>query len=508
MVENGKILIGINGAKAYLEPSMANRHGLITGASGTGKTTTVKVMAESLSMMGVPVFLSDVKGDLGGVCLSGEDTKMVRDRCALLGFREYTLTSFPTCFWDVYGENGVAVRTTISDMGPMLLSKIMNLTEVQQSVLNVVFRIADDEGLLLIDVKDLDSMLQYAIKNRAEYSELYGGMSAQSLNAIRRQLLTLEEQGGDVFFGEPALDIFDWMRVDASGRGYINILDCVRLYRNPALYAAFLLFLLSELFERLPEAGDLDKPKIAFFFDEAHLLFSDANKILTQKIEQMAKLIRSKGVGVYFITQSPGDLPDCVLSQLSNRVQHALRAYTPADQRAVRAAADAFRVNPAFDAREVIGQLGVGEALVSCLDAKGQPTPVERVWILPPQSRAGVPSPEIIRHMIDISGMDDKYSTAIDRRSAYEHLTEQARLEQREAVRRDMEKRARVEAEAREKERLRLEREMEREQKRRQAQLEKAARPLKRVTDSALSGIGRQLGRELVRGLFSTSKRW
>ena len=503
MVDNERILIGKGEEGVYLQPAMANRHGLITGASGTGKTITLKVMAESFSMLGVPVFLADVKGDLAGMCRPGEPSESIKKRLTGMGMTQFTLTDFPTCFWDLYAKGGHPVRTTVSEMGPLLLSQLLGLTEVQKGVLNIVFRIADDQGLLILDMKDLRAMLQYVGDNRAQFVNCYGNVSPQSIGAIQRALLALEDQGGDQFFGEPALDIFDWMRVDGRGRGVINILDCRQLFLSPALYAAFMLFLLSELFEKLPEAGDLTKPKMVFFFDEAHLLFADAGKALVQKIEQVAKLIRSKGVGVYFISQSPSDIPDSVLSQLSNRVQHALRAYTPAEQKAVRAAASAFRPNPAFSAEEVIGQLGVGEALVSFLDESGVPGVVERALILPPQSLMGAIPDETRAAVIDSSPMAAKYGQVVDRESAYELLT--AKLQKAQAE--QLAARQAQEAEKQAKEREKEQRARERERREMEKEREKMLRPLTQAASGMLGSFGRQLGRDIARGLFGGVRR-
>ena len=386
MYENGKIYMGLAGDKRVeLALNMCNRHGLIAGASGTGKTVTMKVMAESFSDAGVPVFLCDVKGDVAGICAPGQSSEGMEKRIDKFGLRDrFVYQGYPTTFWDVYQEGGHAVRATVSDMGPELLSRILGLTAVQEGILHIVFQIADDKGLLLIDLKDLRAMLTYVNEHRTEYMMTYGNITSQSVTAILRALLPLEQQGGELFFGEPALDIRDWMRTAADGRGMINVLDCVKLVQNPTLYASFLLWMLSELFEILPEAGDLDKPRMVFFFDEAHMLFRDVPTVLLQKVEQTVKLIRSRGVGVYFVTQSPGDIPDTVLAQLSNRVQHALRAYTPAELKAVRAAARAFRPNPAFQAEDAIMELGVGEALTSFLDEAGVPAMVECTKIICP----------------------------------------------------------------------------------------------------------------------------
>ena len=369
-----KIWLATGSAPIYLEPSMANRHGLIAGATGTGKTVTLKLLAESFSDMGVPVFLADVKGDLTGMCAPGKENKHIRRSIDTMGLTDFNYVSYPVEFWDVYARRGLPVRTTISEMGPELLSRLLGLNETQSGVLRIVFRIADDRQLLLLDLKDLRSMVQYVGDNAREYKLTYGNISSQSVGAIQRALLELEDEGGDIFFGEPALDLADWVAWAEDGRGVMNILECQELFQHPLLYATFLLWMLSELYEMLPEAGDLDKPKLAFFFDEAHLLFKDAPKALVEKVEQVVRLIRSKGVSVWFITQNPSDLPDSVLGQIGNRVQHALRAYTPNDQKALRAAARSFRANPAFDTEEALQALGVGEALVSMLDEKGVPS--------------------------------------------------------------------------------------------------------------------------------------
>ena len=484
MYENGKIYMGLaDGQRVEMYPSMSNRHGLIAGASGTGKTITMKVMAESFSDAGVPVFLCDVKGDVAGICAPGVSSEGMEKRIDKFGIRNtFAYKAYPTTFWDIYQEGGHAVRATVSDMGPELLSRILGLTPAQEGILHIVFRIADDKGLLLIDLKDLRAMLTYVNEHRTEYMMTYGNITPQSVAAILRALLPLEQQGGDLFFGEPALDIHDWMRTDADGRGMINVLDCVKLVQNPTLYASFLLWMLSELFESLPEAGDMDKPKLVFFFDEAHMLFRDAPAVLLQKIEQTVKLIRSRGVGVYFITQSPSDIPDTVLAQLSNRVQHALRAYTPAELKAVRVAAQAFRANPAFQAEDAIMELGVGEALTSFLDEKGVPTMVQRTKIICPQSLMAAPEPMVRAKAMMHDGME-KYDDFVDNVSAYEVLTEEAEkaeaAKQAEADRKAQEK---AEAEA-EKQRLKEEeadkkhqQKLEDEERKRQQKLEDEAR--------------------------------
>ncbi len=405
-----------------LLPQMANRHGLITGATGTGKTVTLQSLAERLSYAGVPVFMADVKGDLSGMGAPGNVTPKLEARLAELGLEGFQPYANSVAFWDVYGENGVPVRATISDMGPLLLARLLNLNDTQTGVLQLVFKIADDQGLLLLDLKDLRAMVQYVGDNAAQFKTEYGNVSSASIGAIQRGLLTLDEQGADRFFGEPMLDIADLMRCDENGRGVINIFAAEKLIHAPALYSTFLLWLLSELFERLPEAGDLDKPKLVFFFDEAHLLFADAPQALTDKVEQVVRLIRSKGVGVYFVTQNPLDVPEKILGQLGNRIQHALRAFTPRDQKAVQAAAQTMRANPRFDAATVITELGVGEALVSFLDDKGRPNVVERSVIFPPASRLGPMSAEERQASIQSGGLLATYGQTIDRESAYEIL--------------------------------------------------------------------------------------
>ena len=404
-----------------LLPALANRHGLITGATGTGKTITLQVLAERFSSIGVPVFMADVKGDLSGIAAPGMESAKLAERLKTLGVEDWAPARFPAAFWDVAGEQGHPVRATISDMGPILLARLLNLNDTQSGVLQLVFKIADDNGLLLLDLKDLRAMVQYVGENAKSFTTEYGNVSAASIGAIQRGLLTLEEQGGDVFFGEPMLDINDLMQTD-DGKGIVNILAADKLMSSPRLYSTFLLWLLSELFEQLPEVGDMDEPKLVFFFDEAHLLFNEAPPALLEKIEQVVRLIRSKGVGVYFVTQNPLDIPDKVLGQLGNRVQHALRAFTPRDQKAVATAAETLRPNPAFDAAAVITELGVGEALVSFLDEKGRPTIVERAFILPPAARIGPLNASERKAVIEASLVFGVYENALDRESAYEKL--------------------------------------------------------------------------------------
>ncbi|CAB1370569.1 helicase HerA-like domain-containing protein [Denitratisoma oestradiolicum] len=405
-----------------LLPALANRHGLITGATGTGKTVTLQRLAEQLSAAGVPVFMADVKGDLSGLGAVGLASDKLKARLEQLGVTDWQARANSVVFWDIHGTTGHPVRATVSDMGPLLLGRLLNLNDTQAGVLQLVFRIADDQGLLLLDLKDLRAMVQYVGEHAAEFKTEYGNVSAASIGAIQRGLLGLEEQGGGKFFGEPMLDIADLMQTDGDGRGVINILAGEQLMNAPRLYSTFLLWLLAELFEQLPEAGDLEKPKLVFFFDEAHLLFNEAPAALLEKVEQVVRLIRSKGVGVYFVTQNPLDVPDAVLGQLGNRVQHALRAFTPRDQKAVKAAAETLRANPAFDAAAAITELGVGEALVSFLDARGTPTVVERAWVLPPASRIGPLSAVERDTLIKGSLLYGHYEQTQDRESAYERL--------------------------------------------------------------------------------------
>ena len=483
----------------FLLPRMANRHGLIAGATGTGKTITMKVMAESFSDMGVPVFLSDVKGDLSGMCCPGSDSGDMRRRLAGFGMENFEYQPYPTRFWDIFGEHGTPVRVTVSSMGPTLLARLFGLTEIQAGVLSIVFRVADDHGLLLLDLKDLRAMLQYVGDNRKEFTTSYGNVSAASIGAIQRALLAFEEEGGEQLFGEPALDIRDWLRTDFDGRGYINILSSARLIQSPTVYATFLLWLLSELFETLPEVGDLEKPRMIFFFDEAHLLFDNAPRALVQKLVQVVKLIRSKGVGVYFVSQSPSDIPDEVLAQLSNRVQHALRAYTPAEQKALRAAARAFRVNPAFDTEQALMELGVGEALVSLLDEHGVPAVVERARILPPQSRMGAADAEDVQACIQRDELDLKYRSTFDRESAYEIIqraNEQlAAQQQQQAADAAAEKQRQKEAAAAERQRQRGQAAAEKAAAQKTATVTKAAQ---RAANSAASSVARSMSTNLV----------
>ncbi|MGI6732191.1 MAG: helicase HerA-like domain-containing protein [Anaerovoracaceae bacterium] len=507
MYLNDKIWIGKGDNPVYLLPSMANRHGLIAGATGTGKTVTLKVLAESFSDMGVPVFLSDVKGDLAGLVAPGQENPKLKERLEGLGISDFTCKSYPVQFWDLFGEKGHPVRTTISEMGALLLSRILELNDTQSGVLEIVFRIADDNGLLLLDLKDLRAMIQYVGENAKEYTLDYGNISSQSIGAILRRLIRLEDQGGNFFFGEPDLDIYDWIKTTPEGRGMINILHSEKLFLSPTLYSTFMLWMLSEIFESLPECGDLKKPKMVFFFDEAHLLFDDAPKILLQKIQQVVRLIRSKGVGIYFITQNPTDLPNDVLSQLGNRIQHALRAYTPAEIKKVEAAADSFRPNPAFDTQTAIAELATGEALISCLDEEGRPGVVERAMVLPPQSQFGTIDDSLRKQIIAASPMAGKYDRQIDRISAYEHLREKAAKEQQEQ-----------ELEA---QRIEKQKQWEAEEKARNAEIKKSQQtgrrssgtgykrqtPIEKATNAVLSTIGREVGRTLFRGILGSLKK-
>src|SRR4051794_3836156 len=419
--QDGKIFVGKGEKPEYLALHYGNRHGLATGATGTGKTVTLQVLAEGFSRAGVPVFAADIKGDLSGIAAVGEAKDFLVQRAREMGF-DYQPDEFPVVFWDVFGEQGHPVRATITEVGPLLLSRMMDLNDVQEGVLNIVFRVADEQGLLLLDLKDLRAMLQFIAEHADQLTTQYGNVSKATIGTIQRALLVLENQGGAKFFSEPALDLKDFMRVDRDGRGVVNILAADKLMESPRLYATFLLWMLSELFHVLPEVGDVAKPKLVFFFDEAHLLFDDAPKVLMDKIEQVVRLIRSKGVGIYFVTQNPLDVPDKVLGQMGNRMQHALRAFTPRDQKAVAAAAETFRPNPKLNTAQVIMELGKGEALVSFLEGNGTPAMVERVMVRPPSARIGPITPEERKAIMDTSPVKGKYDTSIDSESAYELL--------------------------------------------------------------------------------------
>lgn len=518
MYSDGKIFIAQSDKNLFIEPSMANRHGLIAGATGTGKTITMKVMAESFSDMGVPVFFSDIKGDLSGMCCEGANTENMADRIQRFGIGDsFKYKKYPTRFWDIFGEKGHPVRVTVSQMGPTLLSRLLNLTDVQTGVLNIVFKVADDNGLLLLDFKDLRAMIKYVGDNRAEYSLEYGNVTSQSIGAIQRALLTLEDEGAGTFFGEPSLDIRDWMRTDMDGRGFINILNSVKLVQSPTIYATFLLWMMTELFEKLPEVGDLDKPRMVFFFDEAHMLFTDASKALVQKIVQLVKLIRSKGVGVYFVTQSPSDIPDDVLAQLSNRIQHGLRAYTPKELEAVKAAARSFRENTAFDSVETLKTIGTGEALVSFLDEKGIPSVVENAKILPPQSLIGPAPDDKVTNNINADEFELKYRDTVDRESAYEIIckAEQELAAQKQAeadalaaakeearLQKEQEKAAKEEAKLL-KEQERAKKAAEKESKKKQSAVSKT---LQKAATNAGSSVARSLTTNMVNSVMGGKK--
>ncbi|MDA7947668.1 MAG: DUF853 domain-containing protein [Hyphomicrobiaceae bacterium] len=427
MSDEQTVFIGKSTKREELRLKLANRHGLITGATGTGKTVSLQILAEGFSAHGVPVFCADVKGDLSGVAESGVSKDFLEERAKKIDFDDYGYEAFPTVFWDLFGEQGHPIRTTVSEMGPLLLARLMDLNDTQEGVLNIAFRVADEEGLLLLDLKDLRALMNHVGERAKELSTEYGNVSTASVGAIQRSLLVLEQQGGENFFGEPALEIADLMRTTRKGEGFINVLAADKLMQSPRLYATFLLWLLSELFEELPEVGDPDKPRLVFFFDEAHLLFDEAPKALVDKVEQVVRLIRSKGVGVYFVTQNPLDVPDTVSSQLGNRVQHALRAFTPREQRAVKSAAETFRPNPDFKTADVIMELGVGEALVSTLEKKGHPSVVQRTLIRPPSSRLGPLTKEERRDVIKESPVFGVYDESVDRDSAYETLQKRAK---------------------------------------------------------------------------------
>lgn len=498
MFYDNKIWIGdADGEKVCIEPKMANRHGLIAGATGTGKTITLKVLAESFSDEGVPVFLADIKGDLSGMCRPGADSEDMQKRINKFGLNRcgFSYQAYPSVFWDIYGKMGIPARTTISEMGPVLLAKLMDLNDTQADILTVVFKIADDRNLLLIDTKDLKSMLQYVAEHNDEFSMEYGNISKQSVAAILRNVVALEAQGGEDFFAEPALNLSDWFFGGSGGKGPINILDCRQLVHDTTLYSTFLLWLLSELFETLPEVGDMDKPRMVFFFDEAHLLFKDISKALRNKIEQVVKLIRSKGVGVYFITQSPKDIPDEILGQLGNKIQHALRAYTPAEEKATRAVAASFRTNPEFDTYEVLTNLGTGEAIMSVLDEKGVPGIVKKCKVLPPRSLMGPISDEEKQKEIMMNNLYLKYQQGVDRDSAYEFFQRMAKEE-------DLRKEQDAQAAAAAKEQAAADKEEEKarqaEERKRQKEEERAEREAKnrrkQVASSAAGTIGRELG--------------
>ena len=472
------ILVGEAGASRAILPSMANRHGLITGATGTGKTVTLQVIAEGFSGMGVPVFMADVKGDLAGLGKAGSMNNRIQERLTTLGITDFEFSASPVVFWDVFGERGHPVRATVSELGPLLLARLLELNETQTGVLTAVFKVADDQGLLLLDLKDLRALLEYVGANAREFRSGYGNISAATVGAIQRGLLTLDHQGAEEFFGEPALNLDDLLQTGDGGRGIVNILAADRLYRSPRVYSTFLLWILSELFENLPEVGDRDKPVLVFFFDEAHLLFDDAPRSLLEKVEQVVRLVRSKGVGVFFVTQNPLDIPDEILGQLGNRVQHALRAYTPRDQKAVRAAATTFRQNPDLNTEEVITSLGVGEGLVSFLDGKGIPTVVERTLIRPPRSKIGPIEDSERDVIVRGSPLYGHYEKEIDRDSAYERLKKRAEKEGASAP--------------------------EHAPRRKPPARRRSDTPLEATVKSVLRSAGSQLGREIVRGVLGS----
>ena len=503
-----------------LHSQFANRHGLIAGATGTGKTVTLKVLAESFSRIGVPVFLADAKGDVSSLAQAGSSNPKFDERIKNLGIDSIPFTASPMVFWDLFGEQGHPIRSTVSEIGPLLLAQMLNLNDTQEGVLSAVFRIADDQGLLLIDFKDLKAMLGYVSEHAADFKAEYGNLSPASLGAIQRNLLALADQGGDQFFGEPSLNILDFIQTDADGRGYINLLAADKLMNTPKLYATFLLWMLSELFEQLPEVGDMDKPKLVFFFDEAHLLFDNASAALQEKIEQVVRLIRSKGVGIYFVTQNPLDLPETVLGQLGNRVQHALRAFTPKDQKAVKSAATTFRANPEFDVEQAITELGVGEALISCLDEQGIPQMVERGWVMPPYSAFSPISLEERKTLMTQSIVAGVYEQSLDRESAFELLQQKVVDRQQEALQAEQEKiqakELDTQAKQQEKEQATFEKQQAREQERLAKEQQKEAERNAKQRDkliqdtvgtfakSAARSLGGSTGQKIVRGLLGS----
>ena len=503
-----------------LHSKFANRHGLIAGATGTGKTVTLKVLAESFSRLGVPVFLADAKGDVSSLAQAGASNPKFDERIKSLGIDSIPFAASPVVFWDLFAEQGHPIRTTITEIGPLLLARMLNLNDTQEGVLSAVFRIADDQGMLLIDFKDLKAMIGYVSEHAAEFKAEYGNLSPASLGAIQRNLLALADQGGDQFFGEPSLNILDFIQTDSNGHGYINILAADKLMNTPKLYATFLLWMLSELFEQLPEVGDMDKPKLVFFFDEAHLLFDNASAALQEKIEQVVRLIRSKGVGIYFVTQNPLDLPESVLGQLGNRVQHALRAFTPKDQKAVKTAADTFRANPEFKVEQAITELAVGEALISCLDEQGTPQVVERAWVMPPYSSFSPISLEQRQTLISQSIVAGIYEKRLDRESAFELLQNKVVERQQQAVQIEQEKQQAKEQEALAKQQAKeaetlakqQAREQERIAKEQQKGAEREAKQREKLIQdtvgtfakSAARSLGGSTGQKIVRGLLGS----
>lgn len=504
-----QFLIGGNGQQTvHLNLRMANRHGLIAGATGTGKTVSLQVLAEGFAKAGVPVFMADIKGDLSGLAKAGKPHSEIDKRVQLMNVENYQQRLFPCIFWDLYAKNGHPVRATISDFGPLLLANFFDLNETQTAVLYAAFKIADDQGMLLLDLKDLQAMLNWMKDERKNLEDEYGGISEASIAAIQRRLMMLEQEGAEHFFGEPALDLNHLLQTTLEGTGVVNIFDATTLVNQPKLYAIFLLWLISELFENLPEQGDLDKPKLVFFFDEAHLLFNDAPKLLVDKIEQVVRLIRSKGVGIYFISQSPADIPDSVLGQLGNRIQHALRAFTPKDQQAVKVAAQTFRLNPLFSTEAVITELGIGEALVSVLDEKGSPTPVERIFIAPPSSRIGPLTPDERQEVMGRSPYTSVYTQVIDRESAYETLKARIEQQRQSAQQQQVQEQLRVEQERVFSEQLKQQQKIQRDRTRSQQQAERAESrrdsAVEAFAKSAARAIGSNLGRQIVRGILGS----
>ena len=521
------ISFGYGSKPAQFMANKLNRHGVIAGATGTGKTVTLKVLAEQLSEAGVPVFLSDIKGDLASLAEKGEVTEKIAERLAKVHVEDFEPSSYPVAFWDVFGENGINIRTTISEMGPILLAQLLGLNETQEGILNIAFKVADDQGLLLIDIKDLRAMLNYVGAHAGELRNLYGNIAQQSIGSILRSLLVLEQQGGDKFFGEPAFEINDLFKVDPSGRGVNNILASEKLFQTPKLYATFLLWFLSELYENLPEVGDLDKPKLVFFFDEAHVLFSQSNAAVQEKIELIVRLIRSKGISIFFVTQNPTDIPNAIASQLGNRVQHGLRAFTPAEQKNVRAVAETFRQEDGQDLVTVITNLKVGDAVVSTLQEDGSPSFAEVVSIYPPKSKLEAGDPLVRQQLINQSAFYDKYAEMFDRESAHEQLLaleeqfkqeqeaevaqkeaeKQAELERKEAEKQEAlaQKEAERQAKLEEKEREREQKELERQA--RQAATKRGDSAMDRFTKNVMSSVGREVGRVITRGVMGLFKK-
>ena len=537
MYIDNKILIGKSKDKElFIVPNKANRHGLITGASGSGKTITLKVMAESFSSMGVPVFLADVKGDLAGMCLPGESNEKIQERLEGIGIKDFSFKGFPTVFWDVFGKSGHPIRATLQSIGSTILSRMLGLNETQEGVLAIIFKIARESGYELIDLKDLRLLLQYVAENSKQYTITYGNIASQSVGSIQRSLLMLEEQGGDYFFGEPAIDINDFIKVNENGLGNINVLHATELYKQPTLYACFLLWLLTDINGTLPEVGDLDKPKMVFFFDEAHLLFDELPDYMLTQVIQIVKLIRSKGIGLYFISQSPKDIPDEILAQLGNKVQHTLRAYTPAEQKVIKAVADSYRANPEFNTEEAISALGTGEALISFMNEKGEPNVVEKATILPPQSQMGSIDDSIRLMVVSKSAFMGKYDTVVDRESAFEILSkemeekrtveqeiikakeekklqeeqekEQAKAEKEaEKIRKEEEKIRKEEERAEEKarkeeERIKKELEREAEKARKNSWQYKVGKQAERTANSTINSVARKVANNVLKNLF------